>query len=254
MLEIIGPLMVALVAQQVSQSSPAAQPASAASQPETHGPSGFLYRRVAYENREYPYCVFVPPAYTPERAWPVILFMHGSGEGGDDGFLQTDVGLGRALRRYYRMIPAIVVMPQAPMGTPWVGPMSRMALRCVEDVSRDYHLDPNRVYLTGLSLGGMGAWALAAELPDRFAAVAPLCGSGDPKTAAKLKDVPIWAFHGGADTAVPVEGSRAMVQAIRAAGGTLIKYSEVEKAGHNVWDQAYSDAEFWKWMFAQKRP
>ncbi len=256
MLECLGPLLVALLTQQAAQSQPLpprpTNTVAAAATAPAHA-SGFLFRKVTFESQDFPYCVFVPPSYTPQRAWPVILFLHGSGEAGDDGFLQTDVGIGRALRRYHRMIPAIVVMPQAPRQAQWTGTMSRMALRCVEETSRDYHLDPQRVYLTGLSLGGIGAWALAAELPDRFAAVVPICGVGDPDAAGRLKDLPIWAFHGSADDRVPVSGSREVVRALREAGSSKIQYTEIENGGHLIWDQAYADPQLWKWLFSQSR-
>jgi predicted peptidase len=225
--------------------------------------TGFLYRTIEVGNETYAYCVYVPPEYTPERAWPVILFLHGSGERGHDGFLQTDVGIARAIRRNRELCPAIVVMPQCRAGKWWEDDMLDMALRCVEETSREYHFDRERVYLTGLSMGGAGAWRLSSRMPDAFAALVPICGFwGRPEVAAppaeleaaaaRVGRLPVWCFHGAADTSVPVERSRELVEAVRAAGGE-IHYTEVLEAGHNVWDRAYGDPDLWRWLLAQKR-
>jgi predicted peptidase len=240
----------------LSLANPDSQPASAPAALAT----GFLYRSVTIESEKYAYCVYVPPEYTPDKPWPVILFLHGSGERGDDGFLQTEIGIGRALRRNYRMIPAIVVMPQCRPNQPWVGPMAVMALRCLEETSREYHLDPQRVYLTGLSLGGHGAWNIAAELPGRFAALLIICGFADlgestgeaARLAARLTNVPIWCFHGQKDDAVPVQKAREMVAAIKAAGGK-IEYVEYPDGTHGIWDRVYDNREVWRWLFEQRR-
>ena len=203
------------------------------------------------------------PEYTAERAWPAILFLHGSGERGSDGFFQTDVGIAKAIRHNRKLCPAIVVMPQCRPGQWWEDEMLDMALRCVEDASREYHFDPNRVYLTGLSMGGAGAWRLSSRMPDAFAAVVPICGFfGRPdvpapreqlaEAADKLAKLPIWCFHGDADMSVPVERSREVAAAIQAAGGN-IKYNEIRDGRHNVWDHVYKNPALWQWLFSQKR-
>ena len=233
--------------------------------PTTAPATGFLYKTIELKGETYAYCVYVPPDYTPDRAWPVILFLHGSGECGSDGFLQTEIGIGTAIRRHHELIPAIVVMPQCRPRQAWAGRgdlglMGTMALQCVETTSREYHCDPQRVYLTGLSLGGHGAWHIAARLPDTFAAVVPICGFADladstelvAAMAPRLTNVPIWCFHGDADTNVPVTKSRELVVAIRQAGGN-VEYTEYKGLPHNVWDRAYGDPALWKWLFAQRR-
>jgi predicted peptidase len=214
--------------------------------------TGFLRKTVELAGESYAYCVFVPPDYSPEREWPVILFLHGSGERGSDGYRQTQVGLGQALRWHHDRVPAIVVMPQCRADQKWTGPMAEMALKCVEETSRQYKLDHDRMYLTGLSLGGAGVWFIGSRLADQLAALVPICGFGDVTDAAKLAQVPTWCFHGAKDNAVPVERSREMVAAIRAAGGD-IQYTEYPDGGHNVWDDAYGDKEMWNWLFAQRR-
>lgn len=223
--------------------------------------TGFLYKTLTFDGQTCAYCVYVPPDYTPARQWPAILFLHGAGERGTDGLLQTEVGLGSAIRRDYRRVPAIVVMPQCRPDMSWVGPMGALALRCLDAAAREYALDPQRIYLTGLSLGGQGSWHLAARHPERFAAVVPVCGfiAADASAeltaefARRLRRVPVWCFHGDADQAVPVERSREPVAALRQAGGN-VRYTEYAGVGHNAWDRAYADRELWAWLFAQRLP
>lgn len=216
-------------------------------------PTGFLDRTVEAGGKSIPYVLYVPRNYTPEKKWPVILFLHGSGERGTDGLKQSQVGIGTALRMFSERYPALVVMPQCAPGASWRGDMNALALKAVDQTMAEYSCDPSRQYLTGLSMGGFGSWLIATEDPKRFAAVVPVCGGGDPSMASRLKDVPIWVYHGDADQAVPVQRSRDMVEAIKAAGGTLIKYTELPGVPHNSWDAAYSDKALAEWLFAQKR-
>src|SRR5262245_46097064 len=172
---------------------------------------GFLYKTLEFKQQTYAYCVYVPPEYVAREKWPMILFLHGSGERGSDGFLQTEVGIGTAIRRNRAACPAIVVMPQCRPGHWWTDEMAEMALKCVEQTSREYNLDLERLYLAGLSMGGAGAWLLASQFPERFAAVVPICGfvgtrPDQPADAGQLKEMagrlaktPIWCWHGGAD-------------------------------------------------------
>jgi predicted peptidase len=236
--------------------------------------TGFLNRSVTVDGIAYPYALYVPREYDPGRAWPAILFLHGAGERGSDGLLQTAVGLPEAIRRNRGRWPAVVVIPQAPVKRQWAGDAERIALAALEVTERELRIDPDRVYLTGLSMGGAGTWSLAARNPRRFAAVVPVCGwivpmagsqwvrdireSGfdpdDPYASAAriLRDVPIWIWHGAADQSVPVEESRSMSAALTAAGGE-IRYTELPKVGHNSWDPAYQSEELPRWLFAQRR-
>jgi predicted peptidase len=216
--------------------------------------TGFLNRVIEQDGQKLRYVVYVPLDYTPEKKWPVVLFLHGAGERGDDGLKQSQVGLGTALRMLPGRYPAVVVMPQCATGARWSDAMARFALAALDRTLKEYSCDPSRQYLTGLSMGGYGSWLLAAEHPERFAAVAPICGGGDPGAAAKLKSLPIWAFHGDADTAVPVARSREMIDALKTAGSTAVKYTEYPGVGHNSWDAAYADRALAEWLFAQKRP
>lgn len=219
--------------------------------------TGFINKTVTMDGVTYPYVVYVPRDYAPGKKWPVILFLHGAGERGNDGLKQTQVGIGTAIRMSSERFPALVVMPQCAAGQFWSGKMAEFALKALDQTVAEYNGDPDRLYLTGLSLGGFGSFLIASQHPDKFAAVVPICGGVrgvDVKSVAeKLKDIPMWAFHGDADTVVPPARSREIVEAIKAAGGTKVKYTEYPGVGHNSWDKAYAEKEMTDWLFAQKR-
>jgi predicted peptidase len=215
--------------------------------------TGFINATVEADGQTMPYVIYVPRDYTTKQRWPVILFLHGAGERGDSGLSQSQVGIGTAIRMNPERFPCLVVMPQAPRGSRWSGPTNELALRALDAVIRKYRGDRSRLYLTGLSMGGFGSWEIAARYPERFAAVVPICGGGDPSTATALKSLPIWVFHGDQDEAVPPRRSREMVEAVKVAGGTTIQYTEYPGVGHNSWDKAYSDPELITWLLTQKR-
>jgi predicted peptidase len=217
-----------------------------------------------------PYRLFVPRGYEATRKYPLILFLHGAGERGEDNRRQLAFGvLPWAAPDLQAAHPALVVAPQCPEGARWVDtpwekgsysidavPISRPLAAAVELLAalrKEFSVDAHRILLTGLSMGGYGTWDAALRFPDIFAGAIPICGAGDPSHARRLKRVPIWAFHGGADPLVPVAGSRAMVKALRAAGGPVM-YTEVPGVGHNVWDQVYVDPKVLGWLLAQRRP
>ena len=205
------------------------------------------------DGTESPYVVFVPHAYDGKTELPVILFLHGAGETKGGKQEPMAVGIGPAVKKQEKTFPAIVVIPQAETrGWQADGPSAKRALRMLDEVQKEYKTDAKRVYLTGLSMGGYGTWSLAAAHPDKWAAIAPICGGGDAKNAEKIKDIPCWCFHGDADTAVKVDLSRTMIDALKKAGGTP-KYTEYPKVGHNSWDAAYGDKEFFPWLLEQKR-
>lgn len=204
------------------------------------------------DGSEHKYVVYVPEGYTGDKPVPVILFLHGAGETGTDGKKQAAVGLGPAVRKR-KDFPFLVVFPQSEKRT-WRAdsPDGRRAMAVLAEVEKAYKTDPDRVYLTGLSMGGFGSWSLAAAHPDKWAAVAPICGGGDPSTAAKIKHLPFWVFHGDADKAVKVDMSRRMVEALKAAGAAP-KYDEYPGVGHNSWDKAYGNDELYKWFLSHTR-
>jgi predicted peptidase len=235
--------------------------------------TGFLDRTVTIGGNAYRYQVYVPSSYpASQQRWPVILFLHGGGERGSDGLFQTQVGLGSAIRRAPARWPAIVVLPQVPADSLWLGMPADMAMAALDQTISEFRTDPTRVYLTGLSLGGNGTWNLAYKHPDRFAAIAPICafvtpfprlpgsrsivpadsGEAFAAIARRLGKLPTWIFHGEADPVVPVAESRRMTEAMKAAGGD-VRYSELLGIDHNSWDAAYASQQFRDWLFAQKR-
>lgn len=199
------------------------------------------------------YVVFVPHDYNAGKEYPVILFLHGSGETGTDGEKQAKVGIATAICKQEKTFPFVVVMPQSQKRT-WRADSddAKRALAILDAEVKSLKLDAKRVYLTGLSMGGFGTWSLAAAHPERWAAIAPVCGGGDPKAADKIKDLPCWNFHGDADKAVKVDLSRTMIDALKTAGGTP-RYTEYPGVGHNSWDAAYGTAELYTWMLSHQR-
>jgi predicted peptidase len=235
--------------------------------------TGFLNRQVAVEGKSYRYQVYVPPSYTPSQRWPVILFLHGGGERGTDGLLQTQVGLGAALRKNAERFPAIVVFPQVPPDSFWVGTPARVAMAALDRAVEEFRTDPDRVYLTGLSIGGNGTWYLAYRHPSRFAALMPICGwivpdkewkltaelvvpsdSGQPyeALARRLRSIPTWIVHGEVDDVIPVKHSRLPAAALKEVGAP-VQYLELVGTDHNSWDPTYGSPRMMEWLFAQRR-
>lgn len=216
---------------------------------QTHGFLNRIHKDA--DGKEAKYILFVPHDYKGDKAWPVILFLHGAGETGTDGEKQAKVGLGPAIRKQEKSFPFIAVFPQSQKRT-WQAdsPDAQRALAILAEVRKTYKVDDKRIYLTGLSMGGYGTWSLAAKYPDRWAAIVPICGGGNPQDAAKIKHIPCWCFHGDADKAVKVERSRDMIKALKEAGGQP-RYDEYPGVGHNSWDRAYGTAELYEWFSKQ---
>ncbi|MBS0264556.1 MAG: hypothetical protein JSS02_21660 [Planctomycetes bacterium] len=218
--------------------------------------TGFLLKNFKDESGDHKYTVFVPQNYTPSKKWPVILFLHGAGERGTDGSLPTTYGIGPLVRERAANFPFVVVFPQCEtmngrILTAWSAdsPDGQRALKILEQVEKDYTIDTKREILTGWSMGGFGTWALAASFPERWSAVVPVAGGGEVAWGEKLKNVPIWAWHGRLDRGVRPEQSRKMVEAIRAAGGNP-RYTEPTSGDHNIWVQSYGDDSLYAWMLS----
>ena len=199
------------------------------------------------------YWLFLPSGYEPadaETKWPLMIFLHGHGERGDD---LAKVKLWGPPKRVASQpdFPFVVVSPQlTDQVHSWqMGPLEELVKHSVSSLN----VDPNRVYLTGLSMGGRGAWALAARMPKQFAAVIPICGGGKPNTASTLVNLPIWAFHGDADRVVPVTETTRMVKSIKEAGGKQVKMTIYPGVRHNSWSQTYANPEIYEWLLQQKR-
>jgi pimeloyl-ACP methyl ester carboxylesterase/prenyltransferase beta subunit len=214
---------------------------------------GFHLRTVQTDQGERKYTVYVPDGYDGTKTVPVILFLHGAGERGQDGITPAQVGIGPAILNRSGGIPALVVFPQARQTWAAGLPDSQAALRALDDVMSAYKTDPKRVVLTGLSMGGHGSWDNAIAQPDRFAAVVPICGPGSLDGVTRLKTLPVWTFCGDADRDATVLNLRAMVLALKGEGATA-RLTEYRGVGHNSWDRAYNDHELIDWMLAQRRP
>ncbi len=199
-----------------------------------------------------PYVVFVPHNYDGKTLFPVILFLHGSGETKGGSKQPVEVGIGAAIKKQEKTFPFITVIPQSEKRT-WKADSEdgKRALAILDEVTKAYKTDPKRVSLTGLSMGGFGTWSMAAAYPEKWAAIVPICGGGSTSSAEKIKDIPTWVFHGDKDTAVKVDASRSMVEALKKAGGSP-KYTEYPGVGHNSWDNAYADKGLFPWLLEQK--
>lgn len=233
--------------------------------------SGFLDRTVSVAGTSSRFVVYVPRDLPPSP--PVILFLHGAGERGSDGLRPTQVGLGSAVRWSRDRVPAIVIFPQVPEDERWLGTAAEVALAALEQTIVEFEGDRDRVYLTGISMGGYGTWHLATAAPSLFAALVPVCGgilpagsatsvrqspltkdAPDPYafTAARVRAIPSWIFHGADDTVVLPSESRKMHDALRVASAD-VRYTEYEGVGHNAWDRAYGETALWEWLFRQRR-
>ncbi len=213
---------------------------------------GFLLKTIRHAGQESRYVLYVPADYADNKPWPTILFLHGAGECGRDGLKSVAVGIGPALMLAPDRWPFLVLIPQKPERRDLWAQHDDLLWAMLEATKKEYRVDADRLYLTGLSQGGYGTWAIGAKHPERFAALAPVCGGGDKASAAALKDMPIWAFHGDADNAVPLRESEDMVKAVKDTGGgaLLTVYPGV---GHNSWDKAYREAGLHDWFLKHAR-
>ena len=194
------------------------------------------------------YLIYLPKDYDQKPAWPLMLFLHGSGERGDNLDLVKHHGPPKLIGAE-KQFPFIVVSPQCPNGKSWE-PYELTAL--LDEIVEKYKVDQDRIYVTGLSMGGFGTWALAAHTPNRFAAIVPICGGGDPSRTRRIARIPTWVFHGGKDPTVPLERSQKMVEALKKSGGDP-KFTVYADAGHDSWTEAYNSPELYEWLLQQKR-
>jgi predicted peptidase len=209
------------------------------------------------------YRLMKPADYDAGKKYPLVVFLHGSGERGADNAAQLKNGvkefLGSAEAR--AKYPCFALVPQCPPDDSWSAPTfpesglngaSRRVLEVIQALQKEFSIDAERLYVGGLSMGGFGTWDLISRYPEFFAAAFPICGGGVPARAPLVKDIPVWVFQGGADPAVPPKMSQEMVAAIQKAGGKP-KYTEYPGVGHNSWTNAFKEPELLAWLFAQKR-
>lgn len=215
-------------------------------------PKGFLMRSVAVDGSEFKYVVYVPPAYDPAEPMPTILFLNGKGECGSDGLKQIAVGLGPAVMFHVEQWPFLIIFPQKQHAEDKWEDEEAMVMAVLDAVRAEFNVDQSRLYLTGISQGGHGTWAIAASHPDLFAAIAPVCGWGNKTIAKKVAKLPIWIFHGEADFVVRIQTSLEMEESIKAAGGCP-KLTTYPKVGHNSWDKAYNDENLGEWFLEHRK-
>lgn len=205
------------------------------------------------------YLLFLPKAYEtkPDQKWPLILFLHGAGERGTNVWLVATHGPPKIVKSQPDF-PFIVVSPQCATGRTW---SDDALLALLTDIQTRYNVDPTRVYLTGLSMGGFGTWSLGLTHPEKFAAIAPICGGGDPlkallpnpRKAAALKSLPVWAFHGAKDSVVKLSETERMVNALKEAGCTDVQLTVYPEAGHDSWTATYENPTFYEWLLSHER-
>lgn len=231
-----------------------ALPASSAAQ----GPDGEPVWEVFISAKKdrLPYRMLAPAHYDPKQAYPLVVFLHGAGSRGNDNERQVNEVPDFFKKSGRKDSPCFIVAPQCPGKGPlifWTETVGTgLVSALLDDFEKNHRIDPKRIYVTGVSDGGWGTFALLARHPTRFAAGAPLCGGGDVNDAPKYAQVPIWVFHGAKDNVEPVKSSRDLVAALRKAGGNP-KYTEYPNADHNIWDRAYGNPKLYEWLFAQKR-
>jgi len=194
------------------------------------------------------YLLYLPKDYTQQDSWPLLLFLHGAGERGDN-LEQVKMHGPPKLIAAGKEFPFIVVSPQCP-SSQWWQPHELNAL--LDEIVEKYKVDQDRIYVTGLSMGGFGSWSLAGFAPDRLAALVPICGGGDPNMVRRLSRLPVWVFHGAKDSVVPLAASERMVEALKKANSD-VKFTVYPEADHDSWTATYDNPELYTWLLQQKR-
>jgi poly(3-hydroxybutyrate) depolymerase len=200
---------------------------------------------IRYETK---YLLYLPQAYASKKSWPLLLYLHGAGERGEDPSQLERQGPCHYISQGYGL-PLIVLAPQCPKDQCWNSEQLLALLDCAEV---EFNVDKDRVYVGGFSMGGRGTWELAAAAPDRFAAILPVAGTGNVEDAEKLKNLPLWAFHGDQDQIVPFQGSTEIIKAIKAHGGRP-KLTVFEHTGHGIGNHVFSRTDVYQWLLRHKR-
>jgi predicted peptidase len=201
------------------------------------------------------YLVYTPSGYDPQGSerWPLVLFLHGASMRGSDINLVKRQGLAKLVDQG-REFPFVLVSPQCPSSQWWTWPQLRATLsNLLDEVESTYAVDPERIYVTGLSMGGYGTWSLAIAYPQRFAAIVPISAPSEHlDEISAIRHLPVWAFHGDPDYIVPLQGTVETVNALKACGGN-VKLTIYPGVGHNAADPAYTDPELHRWLLSQRR-
>lgn len=216
------------------------------------GQTADFFKESVNKEVHYNYYLYLPKNYSIDKSkkWPLILFLHGVGERGNNLELVKIHGIPKVFDKNDDF-PFVAVSPQCPENSWWVKELDNLDY-FLNNITDKYNIDTSRIYLTGMSMGGYGTWFFAMAHPGRFAAIAPVCGGGMPWNAETLKDTCVWAFHGGKDSVVSVAESENMVKAIKECGGDarLTIYPEVD---HDSWVETYNNPELYKWFLAHQK-
>lgn len=210
-----------------------------------------MYTKHKWESKEhfnFSYIKYLPKDFDENKEYPLVFFLHGAGERGDNPDLISLHGYMQYHREQGREYPFIFIAPQCPADKYW-GCYTESLLAFLDWLCETLPVDRKRIYLTGLSMGGTGTWMLAMADPKRFAAIAPICGSGICWYAGSLKDVPIYMFHGDCDKVIPISESVAMLRCVNLSGGKA-KLEILNGVEHNAWDYAYSDSKLEEWLLS----
>ncbi len=208
-----------------------------------------VFEKKISETLHLDYLLSLPDGYQSDtnKKWPLVVFLHGSGERGTDVNLVAKHGPPKLVAEG-KQFPFILASPQCPKDSWW---SQQPVLELIDFIETKYRVDPSRVYLTGLSMGGYGTWEFACRAPERFAAIVPICGGGVPYRVRSLAQVPVWVFHGGKDTVVPLEESSRLVDVLKKIGNEQVKFTIDPEAGHDSWSKAYADSALYDWLLAQ---
>jgi len=250
---LLGPALIAFSMVLPAGAAPEGGPAA----PRVQTVKTYHFRKVHKATLKY--LLFLPKGYEADKAkrWPLMLFLHGAGERGNDIGKVTTHGPPKIVAQNPDF-PFILVSPQCPEGQSW---STDALLGLLEDVVRKLRVDSHRVYLTGLSMGGYGTWDLGMKYPERFAAIVPICGGGElisvllanGSKGQALKSLGVWAFHGGKDPVVPTEESQRMVGILKKIGAQDVKLTIYPEAGHDSWTETYNNPELYQWLLSHER-
>jgi predicted peptidase len=209
-------------------------------------------RIYTHEKGQLNYLLFLPRDYSESQKYPLVFFLHGAGERGSDPEMLKVHGIPKIVEEKPDF-GFIAVSPQCPLGKWWSQFDPQVFKGLLDTVVAGHSVDTDRIYLTGISMGGYGSWHFAIAYPDCFAAVVPICGGGDPDKVCVLKDVPVWVFHGARDNVVLPRESIKMVDALKECGSTSVKFTLYSTADHDSWTRTYNSPRLYEWLLEHKR-